>query len=54
MKIIEELKNIKIDSENLIQAIVSLFTLAHDNGLSQQAIQILADCGIKFEVGYEK
>lgn len=53
-KIIENaqktVENLNVSPDNLILAITKLLEIAHANGLDNEAVLALADCGITLEI----
>lgn len=46
----EELGNLNVDSRNLVSAIVKLVGVMHAHNLNEEAVNALAECGIKLEI----
>ena len=46
----EAIENLNVSADNLILAIVKLLGITHVNGLDNEAVKALADCGIILEI----
>lgn len=46
----ETVENLNLSPDNLILAITKLLEIAHANGLDNEAVSALADCGITLEI----
>lgn len=47
---IGELNGVKVSPDNLVCAIAKLLEIMHANGLDNEAVAALSDCGIKLEI----
>ena len=46
-------ENLNVSPNNLVLAITKLLEITHANGLDNEAIKALSDCGITLEIGEE-
>lgn len=45
--------NLQVDKENLIHALTKLLEITHTNGLDEEAVKALSECGITLEIEEE-
>lgn len=46
----KQVNDLRLDSENLLKAVVGLVDLAKRKGFAEEACATLSDCGIKLEI----